>query len=223
MNQINHPEVSIIYDAGEDRDILYLVREYIDGQSLNDELVTGRLQDIKKTLELYICLCQTLSNFHQNHLWHKNLKPNNVWIVNQNDLKVVDGGLLQVRHTDRVWNDDLSSQSYATPEQIQGLKITQSCDNFLLGIMLYESLTGKHPFHAKTATDVRIQILADEPALASSHRAEISRRLDEVLVKSLSKHPEERYHSISHFESDLAKIRQNLDSKTSETIPRFFK
>lgn len=223
LNQINHPDVSITYDAGEDGDILYLVREYIDGRSLNDKLIAGRLQDIKKTLDLYIRLCQTLSNFHQNHLWHKNLKPNNIWIVNQNDLKVVDGGLLQVRHTDKVWHDDLNSQSYATPEQIQGLKITQSCDNFLLGIMLYESLTGEHPFQAKTAADVRIQILADEPARASSHRQEISGRLDEVLVKSLSKNPGERYHSISQLESDLVKISQDLDVKTSETISQFLK
>ena len=221
LNQIKHPDVSITYDAGEDGDILYLVREYIDGRSLNDELNAGRRQDIKKTLDLYIRLCQTLSNFHQNHLWHKNLKPNNIWIVNQNDLKVVDGGLLQVRHTDKVWHDDLNSQSYATPEQIQGLKITQSCDNFLLGIMLYESLTGEHPFQAKTAADVRIQILADEPARASTHRPEISGRLDEVLVKSLSKNPEERYHSISQLESDLAKICQDLDVKTSKTISQF--
>ena len=223
LNQINYSDVSIIYDAGEDGDILYLVREYIDGRNLNDELIAGRLQDIKKILELYIRLCKTLANFHQNYLWHKNLKPNNIWIVNQNDLKVVDGGLLQVRHTDKVWNDDLSSQSYATPEQIQGLKITQSCDNFLLGIMLYESLTGEHPFQAKTAADVRVQILADDPVRASSHRSEISGRLDEVLVKSLSKNPWERYHSISHFESDLARICQDLDVKNSENTSPFLK
>lgn len=212
LNQIDHPDVSIIYDAGEDRDVLFLVREYIDGLSLNDKILAGPLQDIKKTLALFIRLCKTLSRFHQNHLWHKNLKPNNIWIVNQNDLKIVDGGLLQVRHTDKVWNNDLSFQSYATPEQIQGLKITQSCDNFLLGIMLYESLTGKHPFQAKTAADVRIQILADDPVRASSHRSEISGRLDEILIKSLSKNPRERYQSISHFESDLARICQDLDA-----------
>ena len=96
------------------------------------------------------------------------LKPNNIWIVNQSYLKLVDGGLLQVRHLDKVWNDDLSSQSYIAPEQIQGLKITQSCDNFLLGIMLYESLTGEHPFQAETAADIRIRILAEEPQLASA-------------------------------------------------------
>jgi len=223
LNQINHPDVSIIYDAGEDGNILYLVREYIDGQSLNDELIAGRLRDFKKTLELFIHLCQTLSNYHQNYLWHKNLKPNNIWIINQNNLKLVDGGLLQVRHTDKVWNDDLSSQSYAAPEQIQGLKITQSCDNFLLGIMLYESLTGEHPFQAKTAADIRIRILAEEPKLASAHRPEISGRLDEILVKSLSKNPEKRYRSIRQFESDLVRICQDLDVKTSETMSQYLK
>lgn len=78
--------------------------------------------------------------------------------------------------------------------------------------MLYESLTGKHPFQAKTAADVRIQIPADDPVRASSHRSEISGRLDEILIKSLSKNPRERYQSISHFESDLARICQDLDA-----------
>ena len=156
-------------------------------------------------------------------MWHKNLKPNNIWIINQNNLKLVDGGLLQVRHIDKVWNDDISSQSYVAPEQIQGLKITQSCDNFLLGIMLYEILTGEHPFQATTAADVRIRTLAEEPKLASSHRPEISGRLDEILVKSLSKNPEERYPSIRQFESDLVRICQKLDVKTSETMGQFLK
>ncbi|MCH8954174.1 hypothetical protein IIA28_02485 [candidate division KSB1 bacterium] len=89
--------------------------------------------------------------------------------------------------------------------------------------MLYESLTGEHPFQAKTAADVRIRILAEEPKFASSHRPGISGRLDEILVKSLSKNPQERYQSIRQFESDLLRICQALDVKTSETMSQFLK
>ncbi|MFQ5676041.1 MAG: serine/threonine protein kinase [bacterium] len=126
-----------------------------------------------------------------------------MWLTDGRRLKLLDAGILQVRHTDRVWEDDKSSQLYVAPEQIQGMRLTKGCDNFLLGIMLYESLTGIHPFEGQNAADSRVRILADDPPLASSIRPEISGRLDGILNKSLSKDPRQRYQSISEFASDL--------------------
>ncbi|MFQ5822675.1 MAG: protein kinase [bacterium] len=203
LNRIVHPNVAVIYDAGEEGDILYLVREYINGIDLNHHLSQQGLPDVYKTLKFYLQVIKILVYYHQSQIWHKNLKPNNIILTQQNDIKLADGGLLQVRHTDKVWHDDLESQSYASPEQIQSSKLTQSCDVFLLGIMLYESLTGTHPYWAQNASEVRIKTLADDPAPPSNLRFDLPKALDGILAKALAKSPEDRYQSINEFASAL--------------------
>jgi serine/threonine protein kinase len=203
LNRIVHPNVAVIYDAGEDGNVLYLVREYINGMNLNDYAGQQELPDINKTLQLYLQIITVLSQYHKNQIWHKNLKPNNIILIRQNEIKLTDGGLLQVRHVDKVWHDDIESQCYTSPEQIQGLNLTQSCDVFSLGILLYESLTGTYPFWAEHPPDIRIKILVDAPVPASNLRNDLPKSLDVVLAKALAKSPRDRYQSVYEFASAL--------------------
>jgi serine/threonine-protein kinase len=223
LNRINHPNIGVIYDAGEEGEILYLVRECVDGKILNDYLLQSGLPDVKTTLAFYLQVCKILIVFHQSQTWHKNLKPDNVFITNQNEIKLVDGGLLQVRHTDKIWNSDINSQAYSAPEQIQGHRLTQSCDNFQLGVMLYESLTGVHPFRGKDAAEVRIKILANDPLPASTFRADIPAALDAILEKSLAKNPHQRYESIPAFSADLSKLAANEKETTAKRLLQILK
>ncbi|MFQ5864299.1 MAG: protein kinase [bacterium] len=206
QNRIAHPNVAVIYDAGEEGDLLYFVREFITGTDLNDYLTRQGLPDINTTLELYLQISKILTDYHQSQILHKNLKPNNVILTQQNDIKLADAGLLQLFHTDTIWQDDIDSQSYVSPEQIQGLRLTQSCDVFLLAIMLYESLTGRHPFWPDNTSDARTKILADNPPPPSNLRFEIPKELDGILSKALAKSPEHRYQSIDEFASALRAV-----------------
>lgn len=208
LNKITHPNVGVIYDAGEDGDVLYLVREFIEGKNLRAHLAEVA-SDIETTLEPYVRICRVVAAFHKHKIWHKNLKPSNMFVTPQEELKVVDGGLLQVRHTDKFSDQD---EMYAAPEQIQGRELTRSCDVFQLGVMLYETLTGTHPFHAESITDFRIKILADDAPPASNHRDDISESLDMVLSKALAKNPEQRYATVEEFEEAL---KRNINDEES--------
>lgn len=211
LNRINHPNVGVIYDAGEDGETLYLVREFIEGKALNEHLLEQGLPEINRTLRYYILLCKVLSNFHKNQIWHKNLKPHNVFVTPQNDIKITDGGLLQVLHSDKLQSDDLDSQAYSSPEQLQRLRLTQSSDHFQLGVMLYESLTGVHPFRAPNPSEVRLKILADEPDLPSKFRHDIPRDLNQVIARSLTKIPHRRFQSIAEFSANLQRVSKKGD------------
>lgn len=214
LNRINHPNIGVIYDAGEDGEILYLIREYVEGRQLNKNLNQDGLPPIQKTLEVYLKICKILAFYHKTQIWHKNLKPDNILITDQNEIKLLDSGLLQIRHLDDVWNENIDSQAYAAPEQIQGLRLTQSCDIFQLGIMLYESFTGQHPFAAPVASEVRIRILADDPPPASAYRDEITEGLDRILLKSLNKNPVKRYQTINELQTELNKEYQGTQEFT---------
>ncbi len=218
LNRINHPNITVIYDAGEEGDILYLVREFIEGETLNKYLLRDGLPDIIKTIEYYREICKILAIHHEGHLWHKNLKPDNIFISGQGEIKLADSGLLQVRHTEKVWNDDINSQAYSAPEQIQGLTLTPACDIFQLGVMLYESLTGVHPFRGKNAREVRVKILADEAVRASQFRADIPQALDDILAKALAKAPNHRHNTIQEFSAELKKLIPTSKETTSKRL-----
>jgi tetratricopeptide (TPR) repeat protein len=223
LNRINHPNIAVIYDAGEEGDILYLVRELIEGEILNNYLLRDGLPDINKTIELYRQICKILIVHHESQIWHKNLKPDNVFITAQGEIKIADSGLLQVRHTEKVWNDDINSQAYSAPEQIQGSTITPGCDIFQLGVMLYESLTGVHPFRGKNAREVRVKILADEVVPPSQFRADIPEGLDKILIKTLAKTPNYRYSTIQEFSSELKRLFPASKETTSKRLMEVLK
>lgn len=218
LNRINHPNIAVIYDAGEEGDILYLVREFMEGEVLNNYLLRDGLPDINKSIEYYRQICKIMAVHHEGRIWHKNLKPDNVFITSPGEIKIADSGLLQVKHTDKIWSDDLNSQAYSAPEQIQGLTLTETCDIFQLGVMLYESLTGVHPFRGKNAREVRVKILADEAVPASQFRADIPEALDAILAKALAKAPNQRYNSIQEFSADLKKLIPASKETTSKRL-----
>ncbi|RMF56615.1 MAG: serine/threonine protein kinase, partial [Calditrichaeota bacterium] len=187
LNRVQNPSVALIYDAGEQGEMLYLVREFVDGRTLEINRADG---DISETVELFVRICKILSSYHRHNIWHKNLKPSNVFITDYNEVKLVDGGLLQSRQPHQSGADEIEALAYAAPEQIQGRKLTASCDVFQLGVIFYEALTGVRPFDGDTAAELRAKILTETPPAASSRRVEIPVSLDRVLERALATHPD---------------------------------
>lgn len=215
LNRINHPNIGVIYDAGEEDDILYLVREFIEGPTLRQfiaEQINAQVQDI---LEICVTVARVLSHYHKSNIWHKNLKPENIFVVGAHrEIKVVDGGLLQLRGGLGEGDEDLENIAYSTPEQLMNQKISQSCDHFQLATILYETIGKVHPFRQPTAFDTRMQVLNGMPAPLSSIAPEFPSELDAIIAKALSKEPEQRYASISDFEKDILALIDDSDVST---------
>ena len=206
VNRFNYPRLTVIYDAGEQDDFLYLVREYVEGQILYDYLLSEGLPDVRQTLSYFVQLCRILEYLHAQHVWHKNLKPDNVFLTRQDEIKLTDIGLLQIRHLQKNGLYEAVPQAYFAPEQIQGMRLTAACDVFQVGVLLYESLTGIHPFRAQNDQEMRIRILADAPEPPSKIRHDISPELESLILQCLAKNPGRRFPSISQLRETLEKL-----------------
>ncbi len=205
LNRINHGQVAVIYDAGEQDGLLYLVREFVEGTALNDRLHGEKVPDIAETLKYYVQLCRPLEHFHAQQVWHRNLKPDNVFLTPPGEIKLTDAGILQFRPLPKGAAHP-EPQTYAAPEQIQGMKLTAACDVFQFGLLLYESLTTLHPFRAQDAHQMRIRILAEEPEPPTKLRFDLSPKLEAVILGCLVKNPAKRLSSVAVLRESLQKL-----------------
>ena len=206
LNRIHHPNISVMYEAGEDNERLYLAREYVEGLSVNKFLFRHGMPKLNVVLDLYSKICKVILFFHRRKIWHKNLKPNNILITPQNEIKLLDGGMMRVNCDNKIVIPSPDALLYTAPEQIQSQRITQTCDIFQLAVSLYKSLTGKHPFKAPTLDEIKIKILTEEPVPPSAYREDVPDDLDDAILKALTKNPGRRFHSIQEFEAELRRI-----------------
>ncbi len=209
LNRISHPNISVIYDAGEKADNLYLVREFIEGETLRDFLNNRKATTAHEILDLFSRICRVLSFYHQSEVWHLNLRPDNIFLVAHNEIKLVDGGVSQLWYTEEIRIEEVDVIAYTSPEQVQRTKPDQTCDIFQLSTLLYQSLTGQNPFMADSAATVRMKILVDNPKPLSSLKPKLPKELDNLLARSFSKNPEKRHSSLQEFEAHLRKFLSN--------------
>ncbi|PJF20245.1 MAG: hypothetical protein CUN56_17140, partial [Phototrophicales bacterium] len=101
LNRISHPNIGVIYEAGEQDGVLYLVREMVEGQSINRFLYRNGAPKLNTVLDLYAKICKILLFYHRRNIWHKNLKPGNIFITTQHEIKLLDGGMMQVTRNNR--------------------------------------------------------------------------------------------------------------------------
>lgn len=147
--QISHPSVCRVHDIGEVDGRAFLSMEYIDGEDLASLLRRiGRLPP-EKAYELAQQLCAGLSELHEAGLLHRDLKPANLMIDGQGRLKLADFGLAAIRDELRVHEYGDGTPAYMAPEQLDGREVSQRSDIYALGVVLYELLSGRHPYEAR--------------------------------------------------------------------------
>jgi tRNA A-37 threonylcarbamoyl transferase component Bud32 len=218
LNRINHPNIGVIYDAGEVDKTLYFVREFVEGTGINKFLRDNKIAQINEILDLYVKVCRIVSLYHQGHIWHKNLKPENVLVTDQKEIKLMDGGLLQVNNSEEVVDVDTGHICYLAPEQVRGRRLTQTCDVYQIGGLIYESLTGLNPFWAETPLETRMKIISEDPVAPSAYRIEIPEALDNIITRCLNKNPDKRYRNIGELESELRRLSASFQSDSKKRV-----
>lgn len=216
LGRLDHRGIAGIYESGlTSEGQPYLVMEFIEGQTLSANLqaerapASFRRSDLKPRIELFLQLCDAIMYAHQRGVIHRDLKPSNV-MVSEGKLKVLDFGL--ARLTDDLENSRTEtgvvqgSLKYMSPEQARGeaSKIDVRSDIYSLGVMLYEMISGRHPYLGKTDLLGAVQEICETPMkpLRSIQKA-ASADLDTILAKSMEKEREQRYESVGAFAEDL--------------------
>jgi serine/threonine protein kinase len=227
---LNHPNILAIYDFGSENGMVYMVSELVDGESLRNGIDRGPL-NVRKFLDIAVQFADGLAAAHAGGIVHRDLKPENVMVAREGRVKILDFGLAKQTPLAPRGDTDatvtvlktqagviLGTISYMSPEQARGETVDFRSDQFSLGLVLYELLTGKKAFQRSTPAETVAAILRDEaPALATAGVAAPA-PLRWVIDRCLAKDPAERYSHTTDLYRELRGLREHLSEASSQSI-----
>jgi eukaryotic-like serine/threonine-protein kinase len=242
---LNHPNIATIYDVGSETrpdgsHIYFIVQEYLEGQTLQELLKHGRLT-LQKVLSFSIEIGQGLAAINAAGIVHRDLKPGNIFITSSGHLKILDFGLAKLTQSARTEPNEANSPTltisttgiaagqligtpgYMAPEQFGDSEVDQRADIFAFGTVLYEMLSGHHPFEGKTIHSTIHRILSEPPLPFDPLDCRLPLRLQWILEKCLQKDPAARYQHSSDLLVDLRAASASpvepvpMPAKTSES------
>src|SRR5579864_1545851 len=203
---LSHPGIVTIYDVEQQGDLAYIAMEYVDGPTLDHVLSQGPIAPE----QMFSILGQTaaaLDYAHQKGTVHRDIKPANIMIAGDGTAKITDFGIAKINASDQftVTGTIVGTPHYMSPEQVQGLAVDGRSDQFSLGVIAYEMLTGEKPYTGEHLTTVVYKIVAEEPVSPHRLNPTLAGMIENVLRKSLAKKPEGRYRSCQEFTEALEK------------------
>ncbi|HMK42978.1 MAG TPA: serine/threonine-protein kinase [Dissulfurispiraceae bacterium] len=209
---LRHPNIVKLFDAGADGPYYYIAMEYVQGsRTLKDHCTIDSLLPVEQVVEIIFKCAKALDYAHRQGVIHRDIKPGNILITEQYDIKISDFGIAQILRSDTTQPVGLiGSPAYMSPEQIREEPLTQQTDFFSLGVLMYELLTGRSPFHADIFSSVVRKILYEEPLPIRYYRSDVPKTLETIVTKALSKRLSERYKTGVQFATDLSLTYINL-------------
>lgn len=205
---LTHPHIVDIFDVGEDGDIHYLVMEYIEGQTLKEFIVSNGPLSPERALPIMQQLISAISNAHYNGIVHRDIKPQNILMDLEGNVKITDFGIAMAlsatAHTKT--NSVLGTVHYLSPEQARGGMATKKSDIYSVGIVFYELLTGKLPFSGESAVSIALKHLQEETPSVRALFPSIPQSVENVIIKATAKDAASRYGSADEMQDDLATV-----------------
>lgn len=211
-----HPNVVTLFDAGEAEGLLYLAFEFVEGTDLAARLDGGERPSLREVLRIGRQAAEALDYAHGQGIVHRDIKPSNILLDRSGRVKVADFGIAKMagQSTELTMAGSvMGSPQYLSPEQIRGEDLDGRSDQFSLGVVLYELLSGKRPFGGDTITTLVYQILHVEPPPVSELRA-VPPRLEVVLLRMLAKNRDDRFAATGEVARELAAIEAELSDET---------
>lgn len=208
---LSHPNVVNVYDVGEEDGMYYIVMELVEGITLKSFIERKGRLDIKESVGIAIQIAQGVEAAHDNHIVHRDIKPQNIIISREGKVKVTDFGIAKAVTSDTITSNAMGSVHYLSPEQARGGFSDEKSDIYSLGVTMYEMLTGRVPFMGENTVSVALSHLQDDPIPLRDLEPSIPVSLDRIVQKCMQKKPEHRYHSASDLIADLKKALSNPD------------
>ena len=206
--KMSHENIVNLLDVGIEGDMRYIVMEFVDGMTLKEMIRTAGGIHPDVALRMTLRILAAVDHAHRNGIVHRDIKPQNILVDQQGQVKVADFGIARHKASQNTQLDPgsaVGSVHYISPEQARGEVADEQSDLYSVGICMYEMLTGTVPFDGDTTVSVALKHVSEEPASMRSHESKISRALDEVVMRALLKDKEKRYRTAAEMAADLRK------------------
>ena len=200
---LSHPNIVSVYDVVDEGSLHYIVMELIEGITLKSYILKKGHLGVKETIGIAIQVAQGLAAAHDQHIVHRDIKPQNMIISRDGKVKVADFGIARAVSSQTIGVNAVGSVHYISPEQAKGNYSDGRSDLYSLGITMYEMLTGKLPFDGDTPVSVALAHLEEPVQPPSRINPEVSASLDRIILKCTQKKPERRYQNAYELIADL--------------------
>ncbi len=222
--RLDHPNIVHIYDVGQDQgDHPYIVMEMVEGEDLKALIRRDAPLPVTQALALARQICAGVGQAHRGSIVHCDLKPQNILVTENGQVKVADFGIARAVHQDEVENEPAEvvwgSPHYLSPEQARGQTPTPASDVYSIGVMLYEMLTGVPPFHDPDPTVLAMKHLREEPAPLTALNPRVPPGLDWLVRKVLAKEPSGRYRNADQLAIALDEYTRRGQNGTGPLSP----
>ena len=229
---LQSPYIVSVYDWGKDGDTYYIIMEYLRGTDLKSGIRKHGALDCRKVAQIGSQIAQALSVAHRHDIIHRDIKPQNIMVQPDGNIKVMDFGIARAKNSHLTTdNSVLGTAHYVSPEQTQGKPLGPTTDLYSLGIVMYEASTGRVPFDGDDAITVALKQVNEQPKPPSQINPNVDAALESIILKCMQKNPADRfqtadelYHALRDY---LAGRLQAVTSATSmispvvtSTIPR---
>src|SRR3984885_1984074 len=213
---LTHPNIVVIYDAGEEEGIFYITMEMVEGRSLQTLLDAHQLFPLPRVMKLMEQVCSALDFAHQHNVVHRDIKPANLVLTADDTVKVTDFGTAKILQFGTAQTAHvMGTPSYMSPEQVKGKPVDGRSDIFSLGVVLYELMTGEKPFPGENITTVIYKIINEAPIPPRSLDSSIHPGLSAVITRALAKEPADRFQSCHELMSALKNYHEMMGPETT--------
>ena len=204
--RLAHPHIVSIFEAVMQDDVGYVAMEYVAGGNLVKFTQPAGLLPVNDVVQIGFKSCSALDYAFRQGIIHRDIKPANILVAQGTNIKVADFGAALLTTTESSSRIVVGTRGYMSPEQMTGSQLTHHSDMYAMGIVLYELLTGRRPFAGATLEELFQKIAYDAPAAPGTFRGEVPPRLDEIVLKVLSKRPQDRYPTWADLALELAQV-----------------
>lgn len=213
-----HPNIVNVYDVGEEDGIYYIVMELVEGPTLKNYIEKKARLSVKEAISIAIQISMGIEAAHNNHIIHRDIKPQNIIISKDGKVKVMDFGIAKAATSNTITSNVMGSVHYTSPEQARGGFSDEKSDIYSLGITLFEMLTGRVPFNGETTVAIAIKHIQDEIPSPREFVPEIPISIEQIVFKCTQKSPDRRYQTTDELILDLKKSLMNPDENFVKVV-----
>lgn len=218
-SSLSHPNIVEVYDVGEDNGNYYIVMEYIEGKHLKELIKKRGKLTLSETLDIVSQVCDGLATAHDSYIIHRDIKPQNIMILDSGLVKITDFGIAMALNSTQLTqtNSVMGSVHYLPPEQASGKGCTMQSDIYSMGILMYELLTGELPFRGDNAVEIALKQLKEPLPDIREKLPDIPNSIVNILKRATAKNPKNRYTDAREMLEDM-KTAMSDDRAKEEII-----